>query len=102
MNSAFRTDEDMNFKSTRKDKTKVTIGSLRHHEPINIPFCGDCNHNQEEIDRTCKNKECKDCTVIFDNLDNSQRMLLHWHDKLDHMGFNQLRDLADRYFYQKV
>ena len=47
LDSAFKTNEKMNFKSTRKDKTRVVIGSLRYHEPINIPFCEDYKHNQK-------------------------------------------------------
>ena len=70
LDSAFKSEEEMNLTPTRKDRTKVTLVSLIHHEPVNIPLCEDCNHDQEEKGHTCKNKEYKDCTATFENLDN--------------------------------
>ena len=102
LDSAFKTDEEMNFKSTRNDKTKVMFGSVIHHEPVHIPLYGNYNHNQEEKGCTCENKEHNDCTVICDILDNAQRTLRYCHNKLNHIGFNQLRNLANRHFLPKI
>ena len=73
-----------------------------YHEPVTLPFCGDCDPDQKDLGQSCKNKECENCTVSFDSLDNAQRTLLHWYNKLDHMGFNQIRNLARRGFLPKV
>ena len=40
--SVLRTDE-MIFTPTKKDETKITLGSLRHNTLNHIFFCGDCN-----------------------------------------------------------
>ena len=57
LESAFKTDEEINFTPTRKNTTKVTLGAVRHHEPVITPFCRDFNHGQEKLGRTCGRKE---------------------------------------------
>ena len=84
-----------NYTHTRKELTKVVC---RYHEPVNIPCCGNCDPDDAEQSQACKDSECKYCMVSFDNLDNTQRLLLHWHTKLDHMGFNHLKDLTKHGF----
>ena len=44
---------------------------------------------------------CEDCSVSFDNLTQPSRLLLHWHNKLDHMGFDAIRALASKGFLPK-
>ena len=61
-----------------------------------------------KITNTIKNKKTvhvkiKSANIVtFNKLDNAQRALLHWHNKLDHIGFNQLKDLASRRFVPKI
>ena len=92
----------MSFIPTRKERTKVVLSSVGHHEPIYIPFCGNDGAYQNSNFQSCENPECKDFTVSFDSLDNTQRLLLHWHAKLDHMGFNEIKDLASKGFLPYV
>ena len=79
-------DEDLAFTLTRKERTKVVLSSVGHHEPIYIPFCGNDGAYQNSNFQSCENPECKDCTVSFDNLDNTQTLLLHWYSKVEY-GF---------------
>ena len=74
----------------------MILGSIRYHKLADIPFCGNHDPDQNEQCQTCEYFECKDCTVSFDNLDNTQRLILHWYSKLDHMGFNQIKDLTKK------
>ena len=75
----------------------VALGTKRHHKAVNIPFCDECEPSQENTKRrTCEDVDRNDCKVSFDNLDNAQITLLHWHSKLDHMGFNALKDLCHK------
>ena len=77
IDSALISDELKDFIPSRKAKAPVILGEIRHHEPVTLPVCGDCDPDQEDLGRSCKNKECKDCTVSFDSLDNAQRTLLY-------------------------
>jgi len=44
--------------------------------------------------REAKNvKQCKSCKGLGD-ISSAARALLHYHNKLDHMGFDKLKDLA--------
>ena len=95
-------ERETNFTPTRKKRTKVVLGVIRYHEPVNILFCGNCYPDQDEQCQICDDSECKDCTVYFDNLDNAQRLLLYWHSKIDHVGFNQIKDLAKMVYSPEI
>ena len=45
---------------------------------------------------SCTDRDCAVCETSFNNIEHAQCMLLHWHAKLDHMNYKQLRDLALR------
>ena len=96
------TEKESTFTHTRKERTKVVLGLIRHHEPVNIPFCGIFYPDQDEQCQICDDSECKDCTVYFDNLDNAQRLLLYQHSKLDHVGFNQIKDPAKMVYSPEI
>ena len=34
------TTNDSTFKPTRKSRTKVSLGRIKHHEPVELTFCG--------------------------------------------------------------
>ena len=47
-------------------------------------------------------KQCKSCKGLGD-ISPEARAFLHYHNKLDHMGFNKLKDLAsDGYIQSKI
>ena len=48
-----------------------------------------------------KEVPCTDCAVSFENLTQPSRVMLHYHNKLDHMGFDAMRALARRGFLTK-
>ena len=73
-----------------------------HRELVNISFCGNYNSNKDEQGQTCEDSECKEYTLLFDNLDNTKGLLLHWHSKLHHIGFNQMKDSTKRGYLPKI
>ena len=101
----FKDDEELvdkqgnNSKPTRKSRTKVSLSKTKHHEPVELPFCGTClDEEHHSTSRTDKNYAV--CKASFNNLDHAQHMLLHWHAKLDHVNFIELMDVALRgYIY---
>ena len=77
MNRNILSDKVKDFIPTRKAKAPVILGDTQHHEPVTLPFYGDCDLSNEDLEKSCENNECIDCTVSFYNLDNAQRTLLH-------------------------
>ena len=64
---------------------------------INLSICGDCTMESAQK----KAKPCTDCAISFENLTQPSRVMLHYHNKLDHMGFDAMRALARRGFLPK-
>ena len=65
---------------------------------LEMAICGDCTMQDPNNGITPHSRECGDCEINFDNLSQPSRLLLHYHNKLDHMGFKSLRDLAQAGF----
>ena len=61
-------DKAKNFITTRNAKDSVILGDIRHHEPVILPFCEGYDLINEDLEKSCKNNKCIDCTVSFDNL----------------------------------
>ena len=61
-----------------------------------MSICGDCNIQEASNTETTQPKSCKDCEVSFENLTQPSRLLLHYHNKLDHIRFDEIRALAGR------
>ena len=79
---------------------------MEHSKPkvdssINLSICGDCTMQEAMNEEVKQPMTCKDCTVSFENLTQPSRLLLHWHNKLDHMGFDAIRALASKGFLPK-
>ena len=68
---------------------------------LEMAICGDCTMQDPNNGITPHSRECGDCEVNFDNLSQPSRLLLHYHNKLDHMGFKSLKDLARAGFLPK-
>ena len=45
--------------------------------------------------------KCEDYLDSFENLTQPSRLLLHYHNKLDNMGFDAIRALANKGFLPK-
>ena len=65
-----------------------------NEEFLDLSICGDCTMQEPANGEVAHLGECKDCTVNFDNLSQPSRLLLHYHNKLDNMGFKQVMQLA--------
>ena len=65
-----------------------------NEEILDLSICGDCTMQEPANGEVAHLGECKDRTVNFENLSQLSRLLLHYHNKLDHMGFKQVRQLA--------
>ena len=88
--------EKINTIPTRTETSSASLGPTKHHETVILPFCKECDPNDHCKENRKMSDSCTTCKISFDNLTNAQRALLHWHNKLDHMGFTQLKDLAKR------
>ena len=58
------------FKPTRKARTKVSLGKTKHHELVELPFCGTCK-DEEHNSASCTDKDCVVCKISFNNLDHA-------------------------------
>ena len=67
---------DSTFKPTRKTRYKVSLGNIKHHEPVELPFCSICK-DEEYGSASCTNKNCTVCKTSFNNLNHTQYILLH-------------------------
>ena len=67
-----------------------------------LPYCKECDPNDHNKTISDNSNSCKTCNISFNNLDNAQRTLLHWHNKLDHMGFSQIKDLAKKGYLPSI
>ena len=48
IDQALTTGKETTFTPTRRERTKLFLGSIRHHEPVRIPFCADYDPDQDE------------------------------------------------------
>jgi len=65
-----------------------------NEEFLDLSISGNCTMQKPANGEVAQLRECKACTVNFENLSQPSRLLLHYHNKLDHMGFKQVRQLA--------
>ena len=57
-------------------------------------ICGKCKPQTLVEQREVQNvKQCKSCKGLVD-ISPKARALLHYHNKLDHLGFDKIKDLA--------
>ena len=89
-----------NPNSTLKEKIKRTEPKTSANN-VNLSICGDCTMQEAMNEEVKQPVTCKYCTVAFENLTQPSRLLLHWHKKLDHMGFDAIRALASKGFLPK-
>ena len=47
IDEALTTEKEITFTPTCKEHTEAVLGSIRHHEPLNIPFCANFDPDQE-------------------------------------------------------
>ena len=66
-----------------------------------MTICGDCEMQDPNNGVTSISNKCGDCKINFDNLSQPSRLLLHYHNLLDHMNFKTLKDLAQAGFLPK-
>lgn len=95
--------ENETTKSTKlpKSKTKRKKFLKTTNTSIDLSIWGDCGMQEAANVDVIKPKSCKDCEVSFQNLTQPSRILLHYHNKLDHMGFDAMRALACKVFPPK-
>ena len=81
-------------------KKRVSSKPSIQTDNINLSICGECDMQEPANEVRCL-EDCKKCKVSFENLSQPSRLLLHYHNKLDHMGFDAIRALARRGFMPK-
>ena len=81
-------------------KKRVKSKPTTKTDDINLSICGECKMQEPANEVRCL-EDCKECKVSFENLSQPSRLLLHYHNKLDHMGFDAIRALARKGFMPK-
>ena len=77
-----------------KSTSKPNVEPPLNEGLLDIAICGDCNMQDPDNGVVPHSNECGDCKVNFENLTQPSRLLLHYHNKLDHISFKSLKDLA--------
>ena len=62
--------------------------------------CQNCEDSQSNVTPLVADDKCKVCKP-YASLSMNARLLLHYHNKLDHMGMRELKDLARQGFLPK-
>ena len=44
------------FQPIRKARTKVSLGKIKRHEPVELPFCGTCIYDEHDKERCTDNE----------------------------------------------
>ena len=86
--------------SILKNNKVITKLTNQNKDQISLSICGNCKLQDQINEEVNCHTSRQDCKVSFEKLPQPSRLLLYYHNRLEHINFDAMRDLAR--FFSKI